>query len=133
MKSLDTNTLLRLLLADVPSQTSIVEKLLTETSQKFAVADMVFAEIVWILQGKQYNYERQLIIANLESIIAIKHVNCNRKMLCKAMPLYLTNKKISFIDACLTAYAELNDATPLLTFDKKLAVAAPRLVTLLKA
>lgn len=133
MKSLGTNTLLRLLLADVPSQTGIVEKLLTDTSQKFVVADMVFAEIVWILQGKQYNYERQRIVTNLESIIAIKHFNCNRIMLSKAMPFYLTNKKISFIDACLTAYAELNDATPLLTFDKKLAEAAPKIVTLLKA
>ena len=131
MKSLDTNTLLRLLLAGVLCQTSIVQELLIDTSQRFAVADMVFAEMVWVLQGKHYNYERQRIVANLESVIAIKHIKCNRLMLNKALPLYLANKKISFIDACLTAYAELNDATPLLTFDRNLAEAAPKLVTAL--
>lgn len=131
MRSLDTNTLLRLLLGDVPSQTGVVEELLTDSSNRFAVADMVFAEIVWVLQGKLYNYDRQRIAANLESIIAIKHINCNRVMLNRALPLYVAHKKISFIDACLAAYAELNDATPLLSFDKKLAEAVPETVTAL--
>ena len=129
MRSLDTNTLLRLLLADVPEQTSIVEKLVADTSQKFAVEDMVFAEIVWVLQGKLYNYDRQRIVINIQSIIAMKHVSCNRVMLEKAVPLYLEHKKISFIDACLAVYAELNDAKPLLTFDKNLAEAVPGIVT----
>ena len=49
MQSLDTNTLLRLVLADVPQQTAVVEGLILNTPQRFAVADMVFAEIVWVL------------------------------------------------------------------------------------
>ena len=52
MKSLDTNTLLRLVLADVPLQTAKVEALFDDTSQKYTVADLVFAEVVWVLQGK---------------------------------------------------------------------------------
>lgn len=128
MKSLDTNTLLRLVLADIPKQTAAVEALLADTSQKFAVADLVFAEMVWVLQGGVYGYDRQRIAANLRSIIAINHINCNRMMLQKAIPLYVSHPKISFIDACLSVYAELNNATPLLTFDKKLVSALSKTV-----
>lgn len=131
MKSLDTNTLLRLLLADVPKQTAAVEALLADTSQKFAVADMVFTEIVWVLQGRTFGYDRNHITDNLQSIIAIKHVSCNRAMLERAIPLYVDHQNISFIDACLAVYAELNGATPLLTFDKKLALALPKTVSIL--
>ena len=129
MRSLDTNALLRLVLADIPQQTSVVERLLANTSQKFAVADMVFAEIVWVLQGRVYGYDRQHIAANLKSIIAITNINCNRKMLEKAIPLYVSRAKISFIDACLSVYADLNEAAPLLTFDRKLVEALPKNVT----
>jgi len=131
MKSLDTNTLLRLVLADIPQQTAVVERLLVDTSQRFAVADMVFAEIVWVLQGGVYRYDRQHIAANLKAIIAVRNINCNQVMLEKAIPLYVNHSKISFIDACLAAYAELNNATPLLTFDKKLAIALPKIVSAL--
>jgi predicted nucleic-acid-binding protein len=131
MRSLDTNALLRLVLADVPKQTAAVEALLDDASQKFAVADMVFAEIVWVLQGGIYNYDRQRITANLQSIIGIRQINCNRAMLTRALPLYVSHEKISFVDACLTVYAELNDATPLLTFDKKLVSSLPKTAAIL--
>ena len=129
MRSLDTNALLRLILADIPQQSSVVEELLASAAQKYAVADMVFAEIVWVLQGRVYGYDRPRIAANLESIIAIRNINCNRVMLEKAIPLYVSHSKISFIDACLSVYAELNEATPLLTFDKKLVAALPKTVS----
>jgi len=131
MKSLDTNTLLRLILADIPKQTAIVEDLLANSTQKFAVADMVFAEIVWVLQGSVYEYDRQHIADNLQSIIAVKNINCNRVMLEKAIPVYVKYSKISFIDACLSVYAELNGAIPLLTFDRKLVSALPKTVVTL--
>lgn len=126
MKSLDTNTLLRLVLADIPRQAAVVEALLTDTSKKFAVADMVFAEMVWVLQSGIYGYDRQHIATNLQSILAIKQINCNRVMLERVIPLYVDHQKISFIDAYLSVYAELNHATPLLTFDKKLVSALPK-------
>jgi len=131
MRSLDTNALLRLVLADVPRQTAAVEALFDDASQKFAVADMVFAEMVWVLQGGIYNYDRQRIATNLQTIIDIRQINCNRAMLTRALPLYVSHEKISFIDACLTIYAELNGATPLLTFDKKLVSSLPETASIL--
>ena len=131
MKSLDTNTLLRLVLADIPKQTTVIETLLADTSQRFTVADMVFAEIVWVLQGRSYGYDRERIATNIQSILAIRHIYCNREMLEKAVPLYVSHAKISFIDACMSVYAELNNATPLLTFDKKLVSVLPKTTAVL--
>ncbi len=93
---------------------------------------MVFAEMVWVLQGEAFGYGRQQIADNLQSIMAIRHINCNRALLEKAIPLYVQHGTISFIDACLAVYSELNGAVPLLTFDKKLAAALPGLSTLVK-
>lgn len=132
MKSLDTNITLRLLLQDVPEQlTKIVALIDNSKTSSLAIADAVFFECVWILSGKQYKFERMLIGKLLLQVADIPQVNCNRVMLEKAVPLYVKYRNISFIDACLSVYAELNDAIPLLTFDKKLASALPKSVSVL--
>jgi predicted nucleic acid-binding protein len=92
------------------------------------VADAVFFECAWILGGEIYNFNRVLIGKLLLQISDIPQINCNRAMLERAVPLYVMHPNISFVDACLSAYAELNNATPLLTFDKKLANALPKSV-----
>ena len=132
MKSLDTNITLRLLLQDVPDQLrKIVDLIDNSKSGGLQVADAVFFECVWVLSGKMYNFERELIGKLLLQIADIPQINCNRGMLEKAVPLYVNHRNISFIDASLTVYAELNSATPLLTFDKKLALALPKTVSTL--
>jgi len=132
MKSLDTNIALRLLLQDVPQQLDKVVALIDGSKpNSLSVADAVFFECVWILSGKMYNFDRSLIGKLLIQIADIPQINCNRAMLIKAVPLYVNDPQISFIDACLTVYAELNGATPLLTFDKKLASALPKTTAIL--
>lgn len=132
MKSLDTNITLRLLLHDVPEQLTRVLALIDNSkSGSLGIADAVFFECVWILSGEQYNFERELIGKLLLQVADIPQVNCNRVMLQKAVPLYVKYKKISFVDACLAVYAELNNAMPLLTFDKKLASILPNSVAIL--
>ncbi len=132
MKSLDTNITLRLLLRDVPEQLSRVVALIDSSkSGSLGIADAVFFECVWILSGKHYNFERELIGRLLLQVADIPQIKCNRVMLEKAVPLYVKHKKISFVDACLAVYAELNDAEPLLTFDKKLATALPKSVAII--
>ncbi len=42
-------------------------------------------------------------------------------MIAKALKIYVIQPVLSFEDCCLSVYAELNDASPLYTFDKKLA------------
>jgi predicted nucleic acid-binding protein len=55
-----------------------------------------------------------------EIILRHPKVNCNRELLAKALPLYVEHPAISFADACLAAYAELQ-GVQILTFAKKLS------------
>ena len=130
MPSLDTNILLRLMLNDVPAQTGKIIKLLeTSRPHSLQIADAVWLECVWILTGM--GYSRADIAASLLDLMEFPQFNCNRALIEKAVPVYAKHPKISFIDACLAVYAELNDAAPLVTFDKALAKQLPEQVRLL--
>jgi len=130
MKSLDTNITLRLLLRDVPEQLDKVLNLIDSSkSNSLMLEDAVLFECVWIMSGKMYRFDRQLVGKLLLGLTSIPQIICNKAMLEKAIPLYVSHKKISFVDACLTAYAELNNAMPLITFDRNLAETAPKIVT----
>lgn len=132
LKSLDTNIILRILLQDVPLQLNKIKALFSESRPGgLLVADTVFLECVWILSGEMYDFNREEIGSLLLKIISIPQVNCNKAMLEIAIPNYIKYSTISFVDACLAAYAEINNATPLLTFDKKLATALPSAVSIL--
>lgn len=129
MKSLDTNIMLRLLLRDALSQLEKVFSLLDiSKSGSLMVADAVFMECVWILSGKGYNFDREHIGELLLEVADLPQLSCNQVMLAQAIPIYIKYPSISFVDACLSAYAELNHATPLLTFDKKLVSSLPKTV-----
>jgi predicted nucleic-acid-binding protein len=129
MISFDTNIVLRLMLRDLPDQAdkiiSIIEK---EKSGSIMIADAVLFEAVWVMSSKVYRLDRPLIGKLLLQIAEIPQINCNRKLLEQAVPLYIKHRTISFIDACLAVYAELNQATPLLTSDKQLASSLPKSV-----
>jgi predicted nucleic-acid-binding protein len=131
MKSLDTNLLLRLVLDDIPEQSMAVNTLFDEETQKYVVEDIVFAEIVWILQSVRYHYPRERVAANVQLILAIPQIVCNRAMLEKAIILYVKYPKLSYVDTCLVVYSELNNNKPLLSFDKKLVTALPKTVATL--
>lgn len=129
MRSLDTNVVLRLLVGDMPEQAVKIEHMLVAAKPNgFAIADVVFFECVWVLSGPLYGFNRAMVGEMLLQITKIDQINCNRNMIRQAVPRYVTNSKISFVDACLATYAELNNATPLLTLDKNLAKVLPDLV-----
>lgn len=132
MRSLDTNIVLRLLLKDVSHQyTQVIALLDASRDNSLSIADAVFFECVWILSGSYYAFERELIGKLVLQITEIPQINCNQVMLQRAVPLYVAHPAISFIDAYLSVYAELNNAVPLLTFDKKLATQLPQAAELL--
>ncbi len=91
--SLDANALLRLLLNDVPEQYAKVLRLFKERDGRFALADAAVIKVVFVL--------------------------C-RALFRKSLLIFVKHPTLSFEDCCLSVYAELNDAEPLWTFDKKL-------------
>ena len=122
--SLDANILLRLLLNDVSDQHRAVEALLGRATGKFEVADTAIIETVFVLD-RHYGLTRPQAIEAIEGIMALVQIRCNHELFSKALPLYAKCPKLSFEDCCLSAYAELNHAEPLWTFDIKLAHQSP--------
>lgn len=117
---MDTNVLLRLLLKDLPEQHQAVVALLHDVSGPFEVADTAIIEIVFVLE-RNYGFTRAAIAEDVGSLIALPKLNCNRVLFERAFPLFIAHPSLSFEDCCLSGYAELQAATPLWTFDKKLA------------
>ena len=122
--SLDTNVVLRLLLNDIPAQHAAARKLVEQTRSQFAVADTVIIEIVFALD-RYYGFSRSQIAEAVDGLMKLREINCNRTLFEGALPLFVNHSGLSFEDCCLSVYAQLNDAEPLWTFDKKLANQAP--------
>lgn len=118
--SLDTNVLLRLLLNDIPEQHDAAKKLITEASGQLAVADTAIIELVFVLE-RHYQLMRNQISEAVMGILQLKEINANRMLFEAALPAYVGSPALSFEDCCLGAYAKIDDAEPLWTFDKKLA------------
>lgn len=118
--SLDANIILRLLLNDIPTQHNAALQLLTKHSAQFAVADIAIMEIAFVLK-RNYGFTRVQVREALDGFMAIPQINCNRTMITRALEYYEQHPSLSFEDCCLAMYAQLNEAEPLWTFDKKLA------------
>jgi predicted nucleic-acid-binding protein len=119
--SFDTNLLIRWILQDAPGQAAQVIAILKDPSVKeIHIADVAFAEVVWILGSPRIGYSRADVAELLSIVFKHPKVNCNYRLLEKVLSFYVKHPAISFVDACLATYAEQQGAR-LLTFDKKLA------------
>lgn len=122
--SLDANAVLRLMVGDVPEQKLLIERLLEDEKRQFALADIAIMEIVHALE-RYYGVKRADVSQSLGAFMNLSQINCNRVLFDNALMLYVSHPALSFEDCCLAVYAKLNGATPLYTFDKKLANQAP--------
>lgn len=122
--SLDACCILRWLLQDIPEQTKAVHDLLSNPGS-YNVADTTLMEVVYVLE-KIYKQERYFIASCLNLISSLNQIACNRLLINTVIPIYAENPAVSFADCCAAAYAEINKAKPLLTFDKKLASKLPQ-------
>jgi len=120
MGSLDTSVLLRVLLRDEPAQAKRALGLIASTQSQLAVADVAFVEAAHVMQ-RYYHMSRSDVCHLFTQFIRLEAINCNRVMLDAAMSIFVDHSALSFEDCCLAVYAELNQAEPLYTFDRKLA------------
>ncbi len=118
--SLDATMVLRLLLNDAAAQHAAAVKLLEDTGVQFWVADAAVIELVFVL-GRHYRFSRVQIEEAVIGLIELTAIICNRELFIMAMPIFVNSPALSFEDCCLSAYANLQNAEPLWTFDQNLA------------
>jgi len=122
--SLDTNIILRLLLNDIPDQRVTAKHLLEKTDGIFEIADASIVEVVFVM-SRYYELGRGDVSKGILDFITQPNINSNQILFKKALNLFVNRPALSFEDCCLSVYAEINQAEPLWTFDKKLAAQAP--------
>lgn len=122
-ESLDTNTILRLMLGDIPEQREKVRILMRRPGIKYHISDLTITEAVYVLQGLKKS--RVDIVNLLEQLFKSLSINANFNLFSQVFPMYLEHPNLSFNDCCLAAYAALNEAEPLWTFDQALAQQSP--------
>lgn len=112
MKALDTNVLVRLLLADDTAQLAQVKQLLSQT-QQFTSPITVMQELVWVLEANDYTVAQVLYGMNL--LLSLPNfIPAHLAELRLALEWY--GKGMDFADALHLALRD--PALQLLTFDK---------------
>lgn len=116
--SLDTNVMLRWMLGDVPQQHQAARELME--SGNFHVSDAAVIEATFAL-GRYYlctRLEQRVLVTGLLNESTIE---CNLELMISAFDLYGDHPQLSFEDCYLVTAADHAGASPLLTFDHKLA------------
>ena len=119
MSTLDTNIVLRWLLADVPEQTAAAEALLAGGT-RCVVPDVTLVETVFVLE-RVMRLTRPTVVQAVETVLAIADVEVDRGLWHAALVDYLAYPKLSIADTYLAALATASGRLPLYTFDRKLA------------
>lgn len=115
---IDTNILLDWLLDRDANRTKSIDKLFAVTKE-LQVPDVILVELAFALE-KFYELPRNLVSDNLHKVIDEPIFNCNRTLFQRALTEYSEHPSWSFLDCYLLNYAELQNALPVWTFDKKL-------------
>jgi predicted nucleic-acid-binding protein len=120
---LDTNVLLRYILGDVPHQQERAIALL-KSGGRFRVLDPVWVETVYALE-RHYAFSRDAVRETVSSLAALDEIVGDAEALAKVCDTYISHPKLSFVDCLIAARTEQIGATPLYTFDAKLAKQHP--------
>lgn len=113
-KLLDANALLRYLLNDNQEQAVIVRNAVPEGA--FTVPE-VLCEVVYVLQGRVYKFERSEIASALLGLL--EDIDCDRLVCMRAALKLYCSTTLDFVDCILIS---MNNVLghDVLTFDKKM-------------
>ncbi|MCL2317099.1 MAG: PIN domain-containing protein [Actinomycetia bacterium] len=131
MQSLDTNVILRFTMRDVPDHLDRALDLLATAGARYLVSDAAIAEAVYAMEA-HYQLDRAAVVDQVSAFLSVPSVEADRALHARVCQTYLRHPKLSFSDCLLAETADAAGATPLWTFDEKLAQqhVAARLVPL---
>lgn len=119
MPSVDTNVLLRWLLADVPAQAERVDELLA-SGEQFTVDDAALIEVVFVLE-RVMRLSRSSVAEAIRTVISTAAFDLDRQRWTSLATGYVDHPTLSVADLYRAQRAFERGAVPLYTFDTKLA------------
>ena len=116
----DTNIFIRFFADDMPEQTKISKKILKgllEDKYELYVCNLVFAEIVYVLES-YYKLDKKDILDKMFAILKFKNLVVeNKSIIAEALEIY-NEKNIDFTDAYMACHARKAGCNRLFSFDK---------------
>jgi predicted nucleic-acid-binding protein len=124
MAALDTNLLVRWLVADDAGQVQVIERLLTEAAQggqRFWVPVTVLLEVEWVLRSR-YGFDKTAITHALDALLSTTELDFQEESAVEqALWHFRAATTTDFADALHVAMSASAGRGPLLTLDKKAA------------
>jgi predicted nucleic-acid-binding protein len=122
MNALDTNVLVRYLVADDPKQArrvkAVIERL-DDDDERAYVSHIVVCELVWVLRSA-YGFDRAAIAGALGQLVLARQLEFDAPdQLARALAAYETGSG-DFSDYLIREHARAADCDAVLTFDKAL-------------
>jgi predicted nucleic acid-binding protein len=117
----DTNVILRLILADDPKLSHRAKEIfdLAETGKvRIYIDEVIVAEVVWVLSSF-YRQPKADVVLNLKDMISQKWIVNPRKKLVLAVLDLFSETNLSYIDAWILSVSK-QQKIELKTFDQKL-------------
>ena len=122
--SLDTNAIVRLFIVTDPAQTTAVEHCF-ETYDTVRLGNIALLESVYIL-AYMYKLGRESTAKYLHVLFSHPKVSYDSALFNPTLRYFVEHPGLSIEDCCAAIQATLDEATPLLTFDRKLARQLPQ-------
>lgn len=124
MSVLDTNITVRHLTRDNAAQQARADAYIQELATGVTTVRLiegVLVELVQVLESKRlYSAPRATIQAWLTSLIQLRGVKVlHPQVYLRALELYVTHARLSFVDCLCAAYAEQEPDRTVITFDRR--------------
>jgi len=118
MHAVDTNLLVRLIVADNPKQTTRAKNFIGAGAW---VSHLVLAETLWVL-ASFYQMDRDSLMRAVEALLSNKLLTIqDRESVSDALSLFRGHKGVNFSDCLILSIARKLGHTPVGTFDAKFA------------
>lgn len=120
MPALDTNVLVRYLIADDRKQFELAKQFIEEaiTNETLFIPLSVSVELEWVLRSL-YEIKKAMIITTFNSLLEAREIEFQEESAVEiALSLY-TDSNADFADCLHVASAQTQGRVPLVTFDRK--------------
>ena len=118
--SIDANILLRLIAGDVPEQQTVSAQLVGDKAHPVTVDSAALIEVAYALEH-HYAFTRAACSSQIREVLDLPTVVGEFSAFRSALAMWATHPKLSLPDCYLAEKAQADHATPLWTFDHKLA------------